>query len=73
MPRRFLGLRFLDPVDQFAFAVRLAEDNIETEALGGLAAKLFHVGKRRAPVFLRLARAEQVHVRPVENVEWFLP
>ena len=44
-------MRLLNPVDQFAFPVRLPKDDIEAEPLGGLGAQLFHVGKRRATVF----------------------
>src|SRR6476660_9515708 len=65
---RLLGVRFLNPVDQFALLVRLPEDDVQAEPLGGVSAKLFHVGKRRAPVFFRLARAEQVHIGSVEDV-----
>ena len=32
-------------------------------------AQLLHVGERGAAVFLRLARAEQVHIGAVEDVE----
>ncbi len=69
MPAAFLALRFLDPVDQFAFDVRLAEHDVEAEALGGRAAKLLDVGERGAAVFLRLARAEQVQIGAVEDVD----
>ena len=72
MPAAFLRMRLLDPVDQFAFDVRLAEDDIDAEALGGVAAKLLDVGERGAAVFLRLARAEQVQIGSVEDVDCVL-
>src|SRR6185437_3863590 len=59
----------LDVGDHFAFAVGLAEDDVDAEAPGGGAAERLDVGERRRAVFLRLARAEQVHVRPVEDVD----
>src|SRR5665647_2322761 len=68
---RLFGMRFLDPVDQLAFLVRLPEYHLEAEALGGGAAQLFNVGERGAAVFFRLARAEHVQIGSVEDVDGF--
>ena len=46
---------------------------VEAEALGGRAAKFLDVGERRAAVFLRLARAEQIEIGSVEDVDGFRP
>ena len=73
MPTAFLALRLLDPVDQFAFVIGLPEHDLEAEALGGRAAKLLDVGQRGAAVFFRLAGAEQIEVRAVEDVERLRP
>ncbi len=43
--------------------------DVEAEALGGRAAQLLHVGERGVAVFLRLARAEQVQIGAVEDVD----
>src|SRR3990172_4936532 len=67
--RRLVGVRFLDPADQLAFHIRLPEYQFEAEALGGGAAQFFHVGERGAAVRVRLARAEQVHVGAVEDID----
>jgi hypothetical protein len=64
-PGRFTCQRFLNPVDQFAFDIGLAEHHVDSEALGGLVAKLLDVGQRRGAVFLRLARSEQVQIGSV--------
>src|SRR6185437_7512578 len=49
-----LGARFLDPVDQFAFHIRLPEYHVEAETLGGRAAKFLDIGEGGAAVFFRL-------------------
>ena len=59
--------RLVDPVDQLVFAVALAELDRQTELGCGAAAERLDVGERLAAVDLRLALAEQVEVRPVEN------
>src|SRR5579862_42297 len=68
-PGGFFCQRLLDPAHQFAFAVRLAEDDVEAEAVGGRAAKFFDVGKRRVAVFFRLAHAQKVEIGSVEDVK----
>src|SRR5262245_56616170 len=65
---RALGARLLDPVDDVALVVRLAEDDLPAELLGLLAHQLLDVGERRAAVLLRLTRAEQIEVGSVEDV-----
>src|SRR6185437_7658307 len=67
-PGRLLGAGFLDPVHQLAFAVRLTKNDLDAETSRRRGAELLDVGELRAAVFLRLARAEQVHVRAVEDV-----
>ena len=45
----------------------LAEVDVQAEFLPGLAAGVRHVGERRGPVDVRLARAEAAQVRAVEH------
>ena len=49
----------------------MPEHDVEAEPLGCRTAKLFHVGKSRAAVFIRLARAEQVHITNIHARESF--
>jgi hypothetical protein len=49
--------------------VRLAEGQRRAGLLGASAEVALDVGERRAPVDARLARAEQVEVRSVEDVD----
>src|SRR5216684_3565715 len=67
--RRLVFPCLLNPVDEFALAVGLAEFDRIAVPLRGLCAKLLDVGKRRAPIYLGLTRAEQVQVRPVDDVD----
>ena len=69
MPAAFLRLGLLNPVDDLALVVGLAEFDREAEALRGLAAQLLDVVERRMAVVLGLARAERVQVRAVEDVD----
>ncbi len=65
-PARSLA-RLVDPVDQLVFAVGLAEDEIEPKLSGQRPAIALHIGQRLAAIDLRLALAQQVQVRPVEQ------
>src|SRR5947207_3356131 len=67
--RGFLLRRLLNPVDDLALMVRLAKLERQPEAFGSVAAQLLDIAKVRAPIRLRLAGAEQVEVRAVEDVE----
>ena len=58
---------FLHPGDQLALAVGLAEVDGEAEAVGGFGAQLLDVVERGAAVEMRLAQAEHVHVRAVQD------
>ena len=61
--------RLVDPVDDLALAVRLVEAN--GRVAGRLAAHRLDLGERRRAVDLRLALAEPVQVRAVEDVDRF--
>ena len=65
----FLGAGLVDPVDQLALMVRLPEFERERVALCRLATQALEVGQRRAPIGLRLAGAEQIEIRAVEDVD----
>src|SRR6185437_3134193 len=59
--------RFLDPGDQLAFVVRLAEVDGQSVRLGFGGAELFDIGKRIGAIGRRFADAQQVEVRSVED------
>src|SRR5258708_26115604 len=59
--------RLVNPVDQLAFVVRLAEIHDEVERSGTFEACLLDVRQRLMAVDFRLAQAEQVEVRSVED------
>src|SRR5215468_9101492 len=61
----------VDQIDDLALVVRLAELDRELVAPRGLAAKLLYVLERRAAIGLRLARAEEIEVGAVEDVDGF--
>src|SRR3984893_998936 len=65
------GAGLVDQVDDLAFVVRRTEFELEPMAGGGVAAELLHVRERRAAIGLRLARAEEIEVRAVEDVDGF--
>src|SRR4051794_35906446 len=66
-----LRLGLVKPVDEFALAIGLTEVDLQSIAFGRLAAQLLDVLEGRMAVFLRLARAERIQVRPVEDVDRF--
>ena len=53
---RRLGARLLDPLDQFAFVVRLPENDGQSMALGSLGGHLADLDQRDAAVNVRLPR-----------------
>ncbi len=55
-PDRLFGMRLVDEIDQFAFAVGLPAIGLQAKLFGGLGAKFFDVGKL------------QIEVRAVEHV-----
>ena len=57
----------VNAVDELAFAVVLRELELDAELTGHHAKPLLDVRERVAAVDLRLARAEQIEVRPVEH------
>src|SRR5262245_21274461 len=61
----------MDPVDQLALMVGLAEFHFELVSCGGGAGERLDVLERRAAIGLRLACAEQIEVRAVEDKEDF--
>src|SRR5207237_304941 len=62
-------LRLMNPVDDLALAVGLAEFDGEIEAARSVAAQLLHLGERGMPVFLGLADPKRVEVRAVQDVD----
>src|SRR5262245_49241254 len=70
-PGGLLGAGGVDRIDDLALVVRLQEFDLEGVAAGGLAAKLLHVLERGAAIGVRLARAEEVEVGAVEDVDGF--
>ena len=61
--------RLVNPVDDFVFAVALAELDFELQFGAGAPARRLDVGQRLMPVDRGLALAEQVEVRPVQDVD----
>ncbi len=59
--------RLLDPVDEDALTIVLAEIDLEAEGLRPVGAQLLDVGEGAGAVQRRLALAEQVQVRPFED------
>lgn len=57
----------VDPVDQFAFVVGLAEFNLQAQIAGAGPAAISEVAKRFATVLVRLAGAEQIEIGAVEH------
>src|SRR5882672_6795552 len=53
---------FLDPVDEIALMVRLAEIDLKPECRAGLPAIVGNRGKRLAAIDARLALAERVEI-----------
>ena len=70
-PGRFFRPRIIDPIDDLALVIGLAEDQCKTVSLGRSAAKLFDVGKRRPAIDMGLAGAEQIEVGSVKDVNSF--
>src|SRR5271163_2771388 len=72
--RHSLGACLLNPADDLALVIGLAKFHFQPVTLRRRAAKLFDVGERRAAVNLRLARAEQIEIGSVEDVNglWHL-
>src|SRR5690348_6141052 len=63
---RCLLRRFLDPADQLALMVGLAEIDRQAQRLGALVAGLLDIAQRAAAVDRRLPAAQHVQVWPVE-------
>ena len=59
----------MDPVDDLAFVVGLAERDLEAAAGGEPPAQLLDIGERLVTVDVGLTHAEQVQVRPVQDVD----
>jgi len=57
----------LDPVDQLALVVGLAEIDRQAQLRRLLQARLFDIGQGLAPVGRGLADTEKVQVRPIED------
>ncbi len=65
----FLGMGFVDEIDQLAFAVGLSAIGLEAEARCGLDAKLFDVGQRGVAIGRGARASQQIKVRTVEDVD----
>ena len=63
-----LGMRLVDEVDQFAFAVGLPAIGLEPELGRGLGAQLLDIGERGMAIGFGLAGPQQIEVRAVEHV-----
>ena len=61
------GARLLDPGDQFALVVGLAEIDLDAERIAPRAGLRLDVGQGLGTVDLRLARAQHVQVRSVQD------
>ena len=61
--------RLVDPVDDLVLAVRLVESDLEAEFARHRPAVALDVGQRLVAVDVRLALAEQVEVRTVQDVD----
>src|SRR4029077_15452408 len=66
-----LGAGGVDRIDDLAFVVRLQEFDLEGVAAGSLAATRLHVLERGSAIGVGLARAEEVEVGAVEDVNGF--
>src|SRR4029453_6348288 len=62
-----LALRRLEPVDELALEIRLAALDGAAAAPGVLADHSVALGERHLPVDPRLAGAEEVQIRPVQD------
>ncbi len=59
--------RFLNPIDKHTFVVCLPEDDVQPRR-GRLFSKVFlDLGKRAGAINLRLALANEIQVRAIEN------
>ena len=59
--------RLLDPIDQLAFMVGLAELDRQVESLAPREAALFEIGQRIITISRRLAHAEQIEIGAVQD------
>src|SRR6516225_205693 len=64
--RGFAG--FVDPVDDFIFAVRLMESQLQTKFGGNVATRFLDIGQGLMTVNGRLALAEQIEIGTVQHV-----
>jgi hypothetical protein len=60
-------MRFVQPINQMAFMVGLAEINVEPQGLCLIVQPPSNIVERIGAINLRLARAEQVEVRSVKD------
>src|SRR4029078_7833624 len=63
-----LGARLLNPIDDHPFMIGLPEFHAIAVGVGGLPAELLDGRERGAAIDVRLAGAEKIEVRSVENV-----
>lgn len=63
----FLPVGVMQPVDQLAFVIGLVKTDRQPQLFGLLRQHLLDIGERLVPVDLRLALAEEVKVRAVED------
>ena len=67
---RALGMGFLQPVDQMAFMVGLAEIDLHMGAIGRILHPPGNVVQRVIAVNVRLARAEHVEIGSVQHIDF---
>src|SRR6202049_1024246 len=58
----------LDPIDQHAFMIGLAENDLEPMLPSARSDAFFDVGQRGAAINLRLSRAEEIEIRPIKDI-----
>jgi hypothetical protein len=63
--RRMSSARLLNPIDQFALVIALAEYQGKFQRAGASTTSILYIGKGHPAVDRRLTNAEKVQVRPV--------
>jgi hypothetical protein len=61
------SMRLVQPIDQMALMVGLAEIDVKTERLRLIVQPSGDIVERIGPINLRLSRAEQIEIGPIED------
>ena len=64
-----LGSHVMDEIDHAAFEIALMEDHLKVQGLGQRPAVALDIGQRLPAMYLRLARADQVGIGSVDDVD----